>query len=141
MAGERDHNGVGTDDQLPMTCGECGRDYRIGEWPFCGGTGVHGYPRGRQGGAVHPKERAVVYRHNGTGKVIYPPRNDEPMHPMYANAGYERHELPSLRDVEKLEKQDGVRSDIAWFDNGTGNADKLPDVKPIDLTGLEFVSK
>jgi len=31
-----------------------------------------------------------------------------------------------------------VRSDIAWFDKGTGNADKLQDVKPIDLTGIEF---
>jgi hypothetical protein len=60
------------------------------------------------------------------------------MQPMYANAGYERVELSSLRDVERLEKEDNVRSDIAWFDSGTGNADKMPDQKPLDLTGVEF---
>lgn len=121
-----------------MTCTDCGKEYRTGEWPWCHGTGEHGRPYGRQGGAVHPSERAVVYRHPATGKVVYPPRNDQPMQPVYANAGYERVELPSLRDVEKLEKQDNVRSDIAWFDRGTGNADKTADPKPIDLTGLEF---
>jgi len=121
-----------------VTCPECGKEIRIGQWPFCGSYGEHSRPYGRQGGTVHPSERAVVYRHPLTGKVVYPPRNDQPMQPVYANAGYERVELPSLRDVERLEKQDNVRSDIAWFDKGTGNADKLQDVKPIDLTGLEF---
>ncbi len=119
-----------------MICKNCGYNYREGEWPWC----PHGRPHGRQGGAVHTSERAVVYRHAGTGNVVYPPRNDQPMHPMYANSGYERVELPSLRDVERLEKQDNVRSDIAWFDRGTGNADKTEDVKPIDLTGLEFTT-
>ncbi len=121
-------------------CENCGQDYKLGQWPWCNGNGEHSRPHGRQGGAVHTSERAVVYRNPATGQVNYPARNDQPMPKKLERWGYERVELPSLRDVERLEKQDNVRSDVAWFDRGTGNADKLPDVKPIDLTGLEFTN-
>lgn len=122
-----------------MTCPDCGQSYRQGQWPWCNGSGDHGRPYGRQGGSAHPSERSVVYRNPRTGQVAYPPRNDQPMPQVYAQAGYERHEMPSLRDIERLEKQDNVRSEVAWFDRGSGHADYEPDQKPIDLTGLEFL--
>ncbi len=82
----------------------------------------------------------MVYQHPLTGKTVYPPRNDEAMPSIYANAGYERKELSTLREVEKLEKQDGVQSEVAWYDKGSGHADYMPESKPIDFTGLEFKS-
>lgn len=123
-----------------MICQECGREYRIGEWPWCGGSGQHGRPHGKQGGVVHPQERSVVYRHPGTGKVAYAPRNDVPMPDRYRRWGYVREELPTLRDVERFEKQENVRSEVAWMDSGTGRGhdDHSENEKPIDLTGLEF---
>lgn len=123
-----------------MNCDSCGKALRIGEWPYCSGNGIHGRPHGRQGGVVHPRERAVVYRHPQTGKIAYPPRNDSPMPANLQSWGYERIELPTLHAVETLEKEANVRSEIAWYDQGTarGHDDHAPQDKPIDLTGLEF---
>lgn len=115
-------------------CPSCGNRFEIGDWWVC----PHGRPYGRQGGVVHPKERAVVYRNPATGKVAYPPRNDQPMPDFYASAGYERVELPTLRSVEQFEKAHNVRSEAAWHDSGSGSADHMPESKPIDLTGLSF---
>ena len=66
--------------------------------------------------SVHPRERAVVYTHPGTGETIYPGRNDVPMPGRYKSQGFERRELTSLREVEKFESEQGVRSEKAWFD-------------------------
>jgi hypothetical protein len=115
-------------------CEKCGNPFPMGGWFQCPD---HGRPHGGFALAAHPQERAVVYR-SPEGKIVYPPRNDQPMPAIYANAGYERHEIPNLRAMEKFEKEQGVRNDAAWFDKGTGNADKLPESKPIDMTGLEF---
>ena len=70
--------------------------------------------------AVHPNERAVLFHNPQTGEVRYPGRNDHPMPAQYKQQGYERMELPSLRAIEQFEKQHKVRSEIAWFDRGTG---------------------
>jgi hypothetical protein len=115
-----------------IECAGCGKKYRIGEWPFC----PHGRPGGRQGGVAHSSERVVVYR-GPDGKICYPPRNDQPMPARYERWGYERLELPTLRAVEQFEKQEGVTSDVAWFDKGSGAADKTIDPPEIDSTGIE----
>lgn len=118
-------------------CERCGKPYQIGDWPFCGPSG-HGRPHGRQGGVAHTSERAVVWRHPGTGTIAYPPTNNEAMPDYYRNWGYERHELPTLRSIENFEKEQNVRSEVAWHDKGTGSADYVPDHKPIDLTGISI---
>jgi hypothetical protein len=33
---------------MKETCPDCGKEYGIGCWPFCNGTGDHGEPRGLQ---------------------------------------------------------------------------------------------
>lgn len=70
---------------------------------------------------IDPKERAVVWKHPVTGKVVYPGRNDRPMPVRYRERGYERVEVgASLREVEKFEKEHNVRSEAAWFNRGSG---------------------
>ncbi len=105
----------------------------MGGWPFCPD---HGIPRGRQCGTAHTSERAVVWEGPG-GVISYPPRNDVDMPDRLKRLGYQRKELPNLRAIEKLEKEQNVRSEIAWHDQGTGSADYMPDHKPIDMTGIE----
>lgn len=111
-------------------CDKCGNPFPMGGWFQCPD---HGKPHGGFSLDAHPSERAVVHRNLTTGKISYPPRNDTP-----TPAGYVREELPNLRAIHKLEAQEGVRSDVAWFDKGSGHADHMPEHKPIDLTGLEF---
>ena|SRR2546426_12208469 len=89
--------------------------------------------------AVHPAERVVLWRNPRTGRVAYPGRNNTPMPERYRKLGYERVELPNLRSVERFENEShaaghGVRSEIAWFDAGTGRGfdDRIPDLPPSD---------
>ena len=117
-------------------CERCGQPFPKGAWPFCDdGSGKHGHTRSRGGFSLgaHPAERAVVHRNIATGKLSFPPRNDQP-----TPAGYVREELPTLRDIARVESESGTQSEVAWFDKGTGHAEYMPDHKPIDLTGLEF---
>jgi len=89
--------------------------------------------------AAHPRERIVLWRDPKSGKVAYPGRNDVPMPVRYRRQGYERIELPNLRSVERFEREShaaghGVRSEVAWFDAGTGRGfdDRMPDLPPVD---------
>lgn len=70
--------------------------------------------------AVHEKERAVVWRNKKTGKIVYPGRNDIPVPERYSRKGFERVEFGTLRDIHAFEKEVGVKSEVAWYDRGTG---------------------
>lgn len=70
--------------------------------------------------AVHSKERTALYYSAKEGKWQYPGSNDQPVPDRLKRRGYERVEFNSLRDIERHEKQAGVRSEKAWFDAGTG---------------------
>lgn len=59
--------------------------------------------------------QAVVVYQKSDGTYSYPGRNNLPTPP-----GCERVTLRSLRAVEAFEKKAGVRSEIAWYDAGTG---------------------
>lgn len=78
---------------------------------------------------AHPKERCVVYMHPESGEVRYPGTNDAPMPKLYREQGYVRHELPTLRSIEKFEKEQNVRSEIAWFDSGSGRGHEYEGVR------------
>ena len=114
-------------------CPECLQFLRVGDWPFC----PHGRtPRGHH--SIHIRERAVVYQHPATGKVVYPGRNDVPMPERYRARGFERRELDSLRSIESFEKEQGVLNEKAHYDAGTGNsADSAdpPDL-PVEVKSL-----
>lgn len=58
---------------------------------------------------------AVVVFRDREGKIRYPGRNDVP-----TPADCERVVMRSLREVESFEKQHGVRSEMAWYDKGSG---------------------
>ena len=77
----------------------------------------HGYGHGTlAGGAAQwsDKDAVVVFR-DADGKIRYPGRNDTP-----TPAGCERVVMRSLREVEQFERTHGVRSEMAWFDKGSG---------------------
>lgn len=73
--------------------------------------------------AAHAKERAVVWRHPQTGEVAYPGRNDIPMPVHYQARGFERHELPTLRDLDRFQSRQGVVNEKAHYDSN-GKADR-----------------
>lgn len=60
------------------------------------------------------RDAVVVFR-KPDGTFSFPARNDIPTPP-----NCERVEMRSLREVERFEHQAGVRSEIAWFDKGSG---------------------
>ena len=69
---------------------------------------------------AHPSERAVVWKHPRTGEGRYPPQNNVDLPQRYKEQGFERHELPTLRDLERHEREHKVRSEAAWMDRGSG---------------------
>lgn len=70
---------------------------------------------------AHEKERAVVWRDPRTGTVAYPARNDSPMPQRYREAGYERHELGTLRELDRFERANNVVNEKGHYDsNGRG---------------------
>ncbi len=97
----------------------------MGDWPICDdGSGKHGHQRpygALSPTPMHASEATVVYRHPATGKVRYPPRNDQPMPERYRQQGYERVTLPTLRSVDRFCADNGVVNEKAHFDsNGKG---------------------
>lgn len=73
----------------------------------------------KQDASVHSTEKAVVFYHPKHG-FRYPGRNDTPMPKEYKKSGFERLELTSLRDLQRLEKQAGVVNERVHFDRGSG---------------------
>ena len=72
--------------------------------------------------SVDLKERAVVWENPQTGEVRYPPKNDVPIPERYSKVGFQRRELNSLKEIQRFEKEKGVKSEIAWYDKGTGRS-------------------
>jgi len=72
--------------------------------------------------AVHSSERTALMYSAKEKKFSYPGRNDQPVPDRLRKRGYERVEFSSLRSVEQHEKQTGTRSEIAWFDRGSGRS-------------------
>lgn len=74
--------------------------------------------------ALTGDEKTVVYVDPRTGNVAYPGRNDRPMEARYVNAGYERVEFSTLREVDKFCKERNLMNERANFDRN-GKADQL----------------
>lgn len=62
------------------------------------------------------KDSVVVFLDQKTGKPRYPGRNTAP-----TPSGYDRHVMRSLREVERFERNHGVRNEAMHFDRGSGN--------------------
>lgn len=110
---------------LDLTC-ECGEQVRdllvadppdvIKHWDCGGGVmQVEWLPRPRE--AQWGDRSAITVFRKPDGTISYPGRNDAE-----TPRGCERVELRSLRDVERFEKQHGVRSEVAWYDRGSGRS-------------------
>lgn len=76
--------------------------------------------------SVHPKERAVVFRHPVTGKIAYPARNDAPLG-RYGERGFERVELDSLHKLDTFCRETGTVNEKAHFNSGNGMDDQVPE--------------
>ncbi len=72
--------------------------------------------------AVHSSERTALFYSAKENKFSYPGRNDQPIPDRLKRRGYERVEFSSLKSVEQHEKQTGTRSEMAWFDRGSGRS-------------------
>lgn len=71
-------------------------------------------------GPCHPSETIAIWENPRTGETRYPARNDIPIPSRYAAQGFIRREVRNLRDVQKLEKEKNIVSEIAHFDRGSG---------------------
>lgn len=69
---------------------------------------------------LNDKDSVTLYKHPGTGKVVYPGRADVPMPERYRNAGYERVQLRSLRDIDRFSQQHNVVNEAAHYNSGNG---------------------
>jgi hypothetical protein len=128
-------------------CPLCGRERLTGDWPLCDdGSGKHGHSRPHGGTrlqAIHPSERAVVYRNARTGEIRYPARNDSPVPPVYARQGYERCELESPQAIRQYEKETGRMHERSHYDSAndsTGAAERAvtaPALIAPKITGLD----
>lgn len=65
------------------------------------------------------RDSVVVFK-DAKGQLRYPGRNDLP-----TPQGCARIVMKSLREVERFERQYGVRNEAAWYDSGSGT--KRPD--------------
>lgn len=63
------------------------------------------------------RDMVVVFKNHVTGQIEYPCRNTAPTKP-----GRERIELRSLREVERFEREHQVRSEVVWFNSGSGTS-------------------
>jgi hypothetical protein len=71
------------------------------------------------------KDAVVVFR-KPDGTFSYPAVNTKP-----TPEGCERIVMRSLREVEAHERSAGVRSEIAWYDRGSGNGHDSKDLPPL----------
>lgn len=108
---------------LDLTCKRCGaevNDLFVRHVPsrmvhmFCGGLLEQVYRLPRRDAQWGDKDAVVVFK-DANGKYRYPGRND-----VATPVGCERVVMRSLREVEQFERVANVRSEIAWFDRGSG---------------------
>lgn len=117
-----------------VSCDECGEVLIPGDWPWC----PHGRTL-RTHHSIHVRERTVVFRHPETGHVVYPGRNDVPIPTRYVDQGYQRHELGSLRTLQKFEKENNVSSEVANYDQNSGNAIDNPDAPGLPKETIDLL--
>lgn len=88
----------------------------------CYGSMEHLFlPQSRSYAQWSDKDAVVVYK-KPDGSYSYPGRNDLP-----TPQGCERVVMRSLREVQQFEKTSGTRSEMAWFDKGSGRGfDDIP---------------
>lgn len=109
------------------TCELCGHPRKVGDWPICDdGSGKHGHHRPHGGTllqAIHPLERAVIFRNPETGEIRTPARNDTDMPDSYRRAGFVREEVDTHQKRRDLEKE-GHYMESAYYDNGSATAER-----------------
>lgn len=115
---------------MPSLCPLCQKPIAIGDWPLCSGPddpeGKHGHSRPHGGTllqAIHPLERAVIWRNPQTGEIRTPARNDSDMPDAYRNAGFVREEIMNHQQRRDLEKE-GHLMEAAYYDTGSATADR-----------------
>ncbi len=84
--------------------------------PSCGLAMTQDWlPRLRRDAQWSDSTAVMIHVDPKTGDIRYPGTHEAKLKP-----GYERRYLRSLREVENFERKQGVRSEMAWFDKGSG---------------------
>ena len=82
------------------------------------------YIHGEQTIVVSESEAVVVYR-DASGKIRYPPRNDQPTPP-----NCERIVMRSIAEVRSFERAHGVSNEAMEYDRGSGRSRDGGDLAP-----------
>lgn len=91
------------------TCGECGREVRIGDWPWC----PHEDTLRRD---AQPFDPVLIFK-DAQGNVRFPGRNDAP-----TPEGFRRVELRTVREVRAFEREMNLK-ETARHDAAQGRED------------------
>jgi hypothetical protein len=76
---------------------------------------------------IHQSDRAVVYVNPITGERRTPARADLPLPAIYANQGFERHEILSM---SQFERQTGLVHEATSFNKGNEPTPEAPNPTP-----------
>ena len=69
---------------------------------------------------IHPSERAAVYVHPHTGRVVYPGRVDVPMPDKYRQWGFEKKEFTTVRELDAFCKSKNLVNEKSNYNSGNG---------------------
>ena len=119
-----------------MKCDKCQKVMRIGDWPFCDGSG-HGNIWARDAQVAEP---TVVFR-SKDGKYKFPGRSNAP-----TPRGYKRIELNTQRAKDKFEREFGAqetaklrenfyREQADWEEKVRANMEGLKQLRDMSPTG------
>lgn len=94
-------------------CMTCGRLYTFGDYYLC----PHGeFRQSSPNSNVHSRER-IAYYEDSQGHISIPGRNDRPINPKMAAAGYIRREAVSPAEKTALEKRTGLIHEASNYNN------------------------
>lgn len=108
-----------------LTCPDCNRELKIGDWPYpCKGTASHHLtPRDAQ---LHPSAKLMVYEDPRTGKLTVPSSTDRSMeiNKRYESWGMVPKTVDTVAGIKEVEKRTGLISNALNYDTNSAREDR-----------------
>jgi hypothetical protein len=106
-------------------CGDCGKHFEIGDWPYpCAGMGheIGAFWTGDSN--IHPSEQVALNVNPRTGAEQVAGRADMPMNPKLAAEGFVRKNLETISQVREFEKRKGFIHERSHYNKNSVQAER-----------------